>query len=88
MNSNNIIAKLQNITKFLSLASLSLGVFNTINNQTTLKSLRDDLDKERKKSFDLTSQVNNLVNKETLNKNLEINNDKLDTINNKINKMI
>lgn len=88
MNSNNILQKLQNITKYLSIASLGIGVFNTISNQTTIQSLRDNLDQERRRSFDLTSQVNNIVNKENLNQNIEINNSKLEVLTNKVNKII
>nr|UHB41843.1 hypothetical protein [Butyriboletus roseoflavus] len=88
MNSNNIIAKLQNLTKYLSIASLGLGIFNTISNQTTLQTLRTDLEQERKISFDLTSKINNLANKDNLNQNIEINNTKLDLLTNKINNII
>jgi hypothetical protein len=43
MNTNNIFQKLQTITKHLSIAGFSLGLYNTITNQTTINSLRTTL---------------------------------------------
>jgi hypothetical protein len=96
MNTNNIFQKLQTITKYLSIASFSLGLFNTTTNFTTINSLRTILEEEKIKNTNLIAKLNETVNKnindnkieELLTNNIEINNNKLEKLNSKIDEMI
>ncbi len=99
MNTNTIFQKLQTITKYLSIASFSLAIFNSVTNLNTINSLRNNLESEKEKNSKLITELNDLVNKNIndnkiesiLNKNIEINqinNTKLDKLNSQINNII
>jgi septal ring factor EnvC (AmiA/AmiB activator) len=88
---------IQNIVKNLSLAGLSLSIFNTVSNQTTIKSLRESLELEKDKNSKLITEVNNLIDKNNsqiesiLSTNIEVTtnqNRKIEDLNNKINNLI
>lgn len=61
MKSNNINQICQKLLKNLSVVGLSLGVFNTITNLNTIKSLKNYLEIEKDKNQQLTTEINNLV---------------------------
>lgn len=98
MNSN-IKQIFQKVLQNLSVVGVSLSVFNTISNQTTVKSLRANLEVEKVKNQQLTIDINNLVTNNinndkvetVLRKSLELqenNINKLETLNNKISNLI
>jgi len=92
----NINQIFQKVLKNLSLASISLGVFNTLTNQTTVQTLRDKLEVEKDKNSKLIEKVNNLVSENESNskieniirKSFENNDNKIELLNNKVNKLI
>lgn len=61
MNPNNITQIFQKVLKNLSFVSLGVGVFNTINNLTTINKLRDNLEIEKEVNNNLSAKIRNLV---------------------------
>src|SRR6266550_4427663 len=79
MNTNTIFQKLQTITKYLSIASFSLAIFNSVTNLNTINSLRNNLESEKEKNSKLNklnSQINNIIENKTYDTNsiTEVNN--------------
>lgn len=99
MNTNNINQIFQKVLKNLSVIGVSLSVFNTFNNLSTINNLRSNLENEKDINKELTVQINNLINENESNvklenivrKSLELqenNDNKIEKLNNKINKLI
>lgn len=70
MNSNNVNQLIQKVLKNLSFVSLGVGVFNTINNLSTINKLRDNLEIEREVNQTLSAKMSNLVSENESNAKL------------------
>jgi hypothetical protein len=68
----NIKQIFQKVLQNLSIVGVSLSVFNTYNNLTTIKNLRDNLEIEKDINQQLALKVNNLVSENESNTKLEI----------------
>lgn len=95
----NINQIFQKLLKNLSVVGVSLSIFNTFNNLSTINKLRDNLEGEKDINAELTMQINNLINENESNvkleniirKSLEMqenNDNKIEVLNSKINKLI
>lgn len=95
----NINQIFQKLLKNLSVVGVSLSIFNTFNNLSTINKLRDNLESEKDINAELTMQINNLINENESNvkleniirKSLEVqenNDNKIEVLNSKINKLI
>jgi len=92
----NMQQLLQNIGKNLSFLGIGLGVFNTVNNLITNKTIKDKLEVEKIKNSQLIERVNNLIKDNESNTKLENiirksfdnNESKIEILNNKVNQLI
>jgi hypothetical protein len=96
MNTNQIYQK---ILKNLSFVGISLTIFNTFNNLTTINKLRDNLNLEKDINKELTVKISNLISKNETNIKIESiirksfdlqenNDNKIEILNSKINSLI
>jgi hypothetical protein len=69
MDTNHIYQK---ILKNLSFLGISLTIFNTFNNLTTINKLRDNLNLEKDINKELTVKISNLISENESNTKLEV----------------
>jgi len=99
MKTNNIYQIYQKLFRNLSVIGVSLSVFNTFSNLTTLNTLKNSLEVEKDINKELTVKINNLISENESNTKLEIvlrksleiheiNDNKIDLLNRKINNLL
>jgi len=92
----NINQIFQKVLKNLSVLGVSLSIYNTVTTQSTVQTLRNNLEDERIKNSKLIEKVNNLILESESNskvenivrKSFENNDNKIEILNNKVNQLI